>query len=312
MSGSGVATAGLTRRFGRQTAVDEVSLEVPRGAVYGFLGPNGSGKTTTIRMLLGLVAPHAGTIEVLGRPMPASGGVVLPQVGALIEGPAFHPYLSAIENLRRLDACDRTADPGTRTARIGEALERVGLSAAARKKYRQYSLGMKQRLGLAAALLQPRELLILDEPTNGLDPQGTREVRHLVRSLAADGTTVLVSSHLLSEVEQVATHVGIMSAGRLLAQGALTDVLGNTSPTLQVETVDLVAAAEVLTRLGVGQLTIDAAAERVSGMLGGLRAEDVNRELVRSGIGVRSFGVTKPALEDLFVSLTGEGFDVVH
>ena len=312
MSGSGVATAGLTRRFGRQTAVDEVSLEVPRGAVYGFLGPNGSGKTTTIRMLLGLVAPHAGTIEVLGRPMPASGGVVLPQVGALIEGPAFHPYLSAIENLRRLDACDRTADPGTRTARIGEALERVGLSAAARKKYRQYSLGMKQRLGLAAALLQPRELLILDEPTNGLDPQGTREVRHLVRSLAADGTTVLVSSHLLSEVEQVATHVGIMSAGRLLAQGALTDVLGNTSPTLQVETVDLVAAAEVLTRLGVGQLTIDAAAERVSGLLGGLRAEDVNRELVRSGIGVRSFGVTKPALEDLFVSLTGEGFDVVH
>ena len=312
MSGSGVATAGLTRRFGRQTAVDEVSLEVPRGAVYGFLGPNGSGKTTTIRMLLGLVAPHAGTIEVLGRPMPASGGVVLPQVGALIEGPAFHPYLSAIENLRRLDACDRTADPGTRTARIGEALERVGLSAAARKKYRQYSLGMKQRLGLAAALLQPRELLILDEPTNGLDPQGTREVRHLVRSLAADGTTVLVSSHLLSEVEQVATHVGIMSAGRLLAQGALTDVLGNTSPTLQVETIDLVAAAEVLTRLGVGQLTIDAAAERVSGLLGGLRAEDVNRELVRSGIGVRSFGVTKPALEDLFVSLTGEGFDVVH
>lgn len=312
MSGSGVATAGLTRRFGRQTAVDEVSLEVPRGAVYGFLGPNGSGKTTTIRMLLGLVAPHAGTIEVLGRPMPASGGVVLPQVGALIEGPAFHPYLSAIENLRRLDACDRTADPGTRTARIGEALERVGLSTAARKKYRQYSLGMKQRLGLAAALLQPRELLILDEPTNGLDPQGTREVRHLVRSLAADGTTVLVSSHLLSEVEQVATHVGIMSAGRLLAQGALTDVLGNTSPTLQVETVDLVAAAEVLTRLGVGQLTIDAAAERVSGLLGGLRAEDVNRELVRSGIGVRSFGVTKPALEDLFVSLTGEGFDVVH
>jgi ABC-type multidrug transport system ATPase subunit len=310
--GAGIATAGLTRRFGRQTAVDEVSLEVPRGAVYGFLGPNGSGKTTTIRMLLGLVAPHAGTIEVLGEPMPASGGRVLPQVGALIEGPAFHPYLSGLENLRRLDACDRTADPGTRKVRIADALHRVGLSAAARKKYRQYSLGMKQRLGLAAALLQPRELLILDEPTNGLDPQGTREVRNLVRALAADGTTVLVSSHLLSEVEQVATHVGIMSNGRLLAQGPLGEVLGNTSPTLRVETADVAAAADVLTRLGLTQLTVEASAMRITALLGSATPEDVNRELVQAGVGVRSLGVTKPALEDLFVSLTGEGFDVVH
>jgi len=312
VSSTGVATVGLTRRFGRQTAVDEVSLEVPTGAVYGFLGPNGSGKTTTIRMLLGLVAPHAGTISVLGQPMPASAGRVLPQVGALIEGPAFHPYLSGLDNLRRLDACDRTADPRDRVSRVDHALHRVGLSAAARKRYRQYSLGMKQRLGLAAALLQPRELLILDEPTNGLDPQGTREVRNLVRSLAADGTTVLVSSHLLSEVEQVATHVGIMSAGRLLAQGSLDEVLGNASATLRVQTPELDRAAELLTRMGLTNLVLDRGADRLSAQLGSARPEDVNRELVAAGIPVRSLGVARPALEDMFMSLTGEGFDVVH
>ena len=312
MTPVGVSTTGLTRRFGRQTAVDQVSLEVPAGAVYGFLGPNGSGKTTTIRMLLGLVSPHAGSIEVLGQPMPASAGRVLPQVGALIEGPAFHPYLSGADNLRRLDACDRTADPRTRKRRVDEALHRVGLAAAARKRYRQYSLGMKQRLGLAAALRQPRELLILDEPTNGLDPQGTREVRNLVRALAADGTTVLVSSHLLSEVEQVATHVGIMSAGRLLAQGSLDEVLGNTSPSLRVETAELDSAAQVLTRMGLTDLVVDRGNDRITAQLGTARPEEVNRELVRAGVPVRALGVARPALEDLFMSLTGEGFDVVH
>ncbi len=312
MSSAGIETAGLTRRFGHQVAVNEVSLAVPRGAVYGFLGPNGSGKTTTIRMLLGLVTPHAGTIEVLGRPMPVSASRVLPQVGALIEGPAFHPYLSGLDNLRRLDACDRTADPATRKARIEEALHRVGLWAAARKNYRQYSLGMKQRLGLAAALLQPRELLILDEPTNGLDPQGTREVRHLVRSLAADGTTVLVSSHLLSEVEQVATHVGIMSDGRLLAQGRLEDVLGNKAATLRVDTDELDSAAAVLARIGLGQVTVEAASGFVTGLLGDARPEDVNARLVAEGVPVRGLRLERPGLEDLFVSLTGEGFDVVR
>ena len=307
----GIQTAGLTRRFGHQVAVDEVSLDVPRGAVYGFLGPNGSGKTTTIRMLLGLVTPHAGTIEVLGQPMPSSGGRVLPQVGALIEGPAFHPYLTGQDNLRRLDACDRTADPATRKARIDQALHRVGLSAAARKKYRQYSLGMKQRLGLAAALLQPRELLILDEPTNGLDPQGTREVRNLVRSLAADGTTVLVSSHLLSEVEQVATHVGIMSAGRLLAQGTLEDVLGDKAATLRVETPEPDAAAAVLMRMGLTQVTVEGTGI-VTALIGAARPEDVNAQLVARAVPVRGLRLERPGLEDLFVSLTGEGFDVVR
>ena len=246
-----VRTRGLTRRFGRQVAVDGVDLDVPRGAVYGFLGPNGSGKTTTIRMLLGLVAPDAGEIELLGQPVPDRVTRVLPRVGALIEGPAFHPYLSGRDNLRRLDDADATADRRTSPARLGAALDRVGLTAAAGKRYRNYSLGMKQRLGLAAALLQPRELLVLDEPTNGLDPQGTREVRSLVRELAADGTTVLVSSHLLAEVEQVATHVGIMSAGRLLRQGTLGEVLATGVERLAVTTPDGGTAAQVLAGLGL-------------------------------------------------------------
>ncbi len=195
---SGDHDSGLTKRFrGGQVAVDGLDLHVPHGSVYGFLGPNGSGKTTTIRMLLGLVTPTAGTHTLLGRPMPAAAAEVLPRVGALVEGPAFHPYLSGRANLARLDAADRTADPRTARARIGAALDRVGLSAAAGKRYRAYSLGMRQRLGIAAALLQPRDLLVLDEPTNGLDPQGTREVRALVAALAADGVTVLLSSHLL-------------------------------------------------------------------------------------------------------------------
>jgi lantibiotic transport system ATP-binding protein len=312
VSSAGLVTQGLTRRFGRQTAVDDVSLHVPRGAVYGFLGPNGSGKTTTIRMLLGLVSPHAGTIEVLGQSMPAAAARVLPEVGALIEGPAFHPYLSGLENLRRLDACDRTADPSTRTLRIDAALHRVGLTASARKRYRQYSLGMKQRLGLAAALLQPRELLILDEPTNGLDPQGTREVRALVRSLAADGTTVLVSSHLLSEIEQVATHVGIMSAGRLLAQGTLAEVLAGTAAVLRVETSEVEIAAGVLARLGLAEIVVDRTHDFVTATIGDAAPEDVNGVLVAAGVPVRGLAVVRPALEDLFVTLTGEGFDVVE
>jgi ABC-type multidrug transport system ATPase subunit len=307
---TGVTTVGLTRRFGTQVAVNDVGLAVPRGAIYGFLGPNGSGKTTTIRMLLGLITPHAGSIRLLDQPMPAAAGAILPRVGALIEGPAFHPYLSGLDNLRRLDACDRSADPGTRALRISEAIDRVGLAAATRKRYRQYSLGMKQRLGIAAALLQPRDLLILDEPTNGLDPQGTREVRHLIQQLAANGTTVLVSSHLLAEVEQIATHVGIMSAGRLIAQGTLGEVLADTEPTVRLETSDLATARGVLAGLGLTQVLIDSSREVVSARLGEFAVADVNCALVLADVRVRAITEVRPALEDLFVSLTGEGFDV--
>jgi ABC-2 type transport system ATP-binding protein len=306
-----IRTSGLTRRFGRQVAVDGVDLLVPRGAVYGFLGPNGSGKTTTIRMLLGLLSPDDGEIEVLGQPMPRSLSDVLPRVGALIEGPAFHPYLSGLANLRRLDVSDATADPRTSTDRIATALSRVGLTAAAGKKYRNYSLGMKQRLGLAAALLQPRDLLVLDEPTNGLDPQGTREVRHLVRDLASDGTTVLVSSHLLSEVEQVATHVGIMSGGQLLRQGTLTEVLADGAAVVRISTPDTADVARVLEGLGLSDVVITTENELVSARLGETAPEQVAAAVVTSGARLRGLRVERPDLEDLFVSLTGEGFDVL-
>ncbi len=304
-----VSTHGLTKRFrGGQVAVNAIDLEVPYGSVYGFLGPNGSGKTTTIRMLLGLIAPTAGTHELFGLSMPSRAGQILPRVGALVEGPAFHLHLSGQANLTRLDAADRTADPRTAKKRIGEALDRVGLTVAAGKKVRNYSLGMKQRLGIAAALLQPRELLVLDEPTNGLDPQGTREVRSLVGSLADEGTTVLVSSHLLSEVEQICTHVGVMHAGNLIRQGTLEALREGQVARVRVHTGAPGEAAAVLSRLGLEQ--VNRQGTEVSAALDGRAPEEINAELVRSGVGVRGFIVDAPTLEDVFVALTGEGFDV--
>jgi ABC-2 type transport system ATP-binding protein len=304
-----VSSAGLTKRFrGGQVAVDRLDLAVPTGAVYGFLGPNGSGKTTTIRMLLGLIFPTSGTHALLGRALPAHAATVLPRVGALVEGPAFHPYLSGHANLRRLDAADRTADPRTARARIGQALDRVGLAAAAGKRYRNYSLGMRQRLGIAAALLQPRDLLVLDEPTNGLDPQGTREVRHLISQLGAEGVTVLVSSHLLSEVDQVCTHVGVMSVGRMVWQGSLADLAGQQRVQVRVDTTDPVLATQVLDRLGLADAAVvDGGAQAV---LGDTQPERVAAALVAAGVGLRGFVVERPHLEDVFVGLTGEGFDV--
>lgn len=303
-----VASTGLTKVFGSQTVVDEIDLRVPVGAVYGFLGPNGSGKTTTIRMLLGLVRPTSGEIGLLGASMPASSGSVLPRVGSLVEGPAFHPYLPGRANLARLDAADSYADRRTAGTRIDAALDRVGLLAAAGKKYRAYSLGMRQRLAIAAALLAPRDLLILDEPTNGLDPQGTREVRSLVASLVHDGTTVLVSSHLLSEVEQMCSHVGVMRQGQLVAQGMVAEVRAGSGPVAEVLTTDPPRAAEVLRSLGLGNVTLTDGGVRATPE--GVEPERIVEALVQAGVGVREFTVASPSLEDLFVALTGEGFDV--
>jgi ABC-2 type transport system ATP-binding protein len=322
-----IASSGLTKRFrGGQLAVDDVNLAVPAGSVYGFLGPNGSGKTTTIRMLLGLAFPTSGTTELLGVKVSAGWSVgagwpgernatgVLSRVGSLVEGPAFYPYLSGWENLARYDATDRFASPKTAKARIGEALERVGLTAAAKKRYRNYSLGMKQRLAIAAGLLQPRELIILDEPTNGLDPQGTREVRSLIRQIAADGITVFVSSHLLAEVEQVSSHVGVMRAGKLVFQGSLPELRRTGAARISVRTGDAEAAAKVLRKLGLSDT--ETADGVISAALGDMAAlgedapEKICAELVHAGIGVRGLAVETPSLEDLFVGLTGEGFDV--
>jgi len=306
-----VATSGLTKRFrGGQVAVDSIDLAVPEGSVYGFLGPNGSGKTTTIRMLLGLAFPTAGTAEILGTSMPNGAASVLHRVGSLVEGPAFFPFLSGWENLARCDAADQTADPSTAKARIGEALERVGLRAAARKRYRNYSLGMKQRLAIAAALLRPRDLVILDEPTNGLDPQGTREVRLLVRQIAADGITVFVSSHLLAEVEQVCSHVGVMRGGRLVFQGSLDGLRDTRASRIRVRSGDVEAAAAVFAKLGLADA--DAGDGVITAELGTTDPERITAELVHAGVGVRELVVETPSLEDLFVGLTGEGFDVEH
>jgi ABC-2 type transport system ATP-binding protein len=308
-AGTALATRGLTKRFpGGQVAVDHVDLTVPQGSVFGFLGPNGSGKTTTIRMLLGLVSPTSGEFDVLGRRMPRAAGEVLPRVGALVEGPAFHPYLSGRDNLARLDAGDRTVDARTADARISAALERVGLAAAAGKRYRNYSLGMRQRLGLAGALLRPRDLLVLDEPTNGLDPQGTREVRVLIRELAAEGSTVFLSSHLLSEIEQLCTHVAVMSRGRLLTQGSLQDLRETATTRVRIVTGQADQAVAVLKELGTGAAEVTPGG--VVAPLGGVDPEQVTRALVLAGVGVRELVVERPDLEDVFVSLTGEGFDV--
>jgi len=233
---------------------------------------------------------------------------VLSRVGALVEGPAFYPYLSGWDNLARYDAADRTAAAGTARARIGEAMERVGLTGAARKKFRNYSLGMKQRLAIAAALLAPRDLIVLDEPTNGLDPQGTREVRTLIRQIAADGITVFVSSHLLAEVEQVSTHVGVMRLGQLVFQGELAALRRTAAPRVAVRTGDVAAAAEVLAKLGLADPV--GGDELVTAELGDTAPEQVTAELVHAGVGVRALTVEAPSLEDLFVGLTGEGFDV--
>ncbi|GAB3274799.1 ABC transporter ATP-binding protein [Sinomonas notoginsengisoli] len=322
-------THSLTKRFGAHTAVDRLTLEVPRGSVFGFLGPNGSGKTTTIRMILGLVAPTAGRTELLGREMPRAARAVLPHVGALVEGPAFYPFLSGTANLARLDTADPLAPAHTRRARVADALDHVGLSHAAGKKVHAYSLGMKQRLGLAAALLLPRALLVLDEPTNGLDPQGTREVRSLIRSLADDGTTVFVSSHLLAEVEQICTHAAVLRSGRLVAQGTLDALRGAARPRLEVRTPDVAAATEVLERLGLhvepagpgtvvgtppathdGAHTPAAAASADVRQSPSHAPEAVVAALVAAGVRVRGFSAESATLEERFVELTGEGFDV--
>jgi ABC-type multidrug transport system ATPase subunit len=307
-----IATKGLTKRFSSgQVAVDHVDLDVPRGAVYGFLGPNGSGKTTTIRMLLGLIRPTDGTVSVLGESIPERAPHALPKVGALVEGPAFHPYLTGSANLARLDAMDETANPRTHDERVATALARVGLTAASSKKFRQYSLGMKQRLGIAAALLQPRELLVLDEPTNGLDPQGTREVRNLVRELSADGLTVFVSSHLLAEVEQVCSHIGIMNQGSLVMQGTLDDLRGGGATTITVTTPATALAVTTLASSGLSDAAA-VGANQVRASLGEVAPEVVTVALVKAGVPVRGLVVARPALEDLFVELTGEGFDVAR
>ena len=250
-AGLTIETQGLTKRFGRQLAVDNVDLAVPHGAVFGFLGPNGSGKTTTIRMLLGLAAASAGTVSVLGMPMPHGCRRCCRGWVRWWRGRRFIPFCPAPPTCTGSTPRAGMRTPGTRNARVAAALERVGLCARRRQAGARLFAGHEAAAGDRQRAAVPRELLVLDEPTNGLDPQGTREVRSLVRSLAADGATVFVSSHLLAEVEQICTHAAIMSAGRLVAQGPLEELRRGGEMRIRLLTPDAGTACEVLLRLGM-------------------------------------------------------------
>jgi ABC-2 type transport system ATP-binding protein len=306
-----IETIGLEKAFGDQKAVAGISLSVPSGSVFGFLGPNGSGKTTTIRMLLGLAEATKGQINLLGHSIPKQVSDALPKVGALVEGPAFYPYMSGRNNLIRMDSADRNSDSQTREQRVDAALERVGLSNAAKKKVHAYSLGMKQRLGLANALLKPRELLILDEPTNGLDPQGTREVRNLIRSLASEGITIFLSSHLLTEIEQLCSHVAVMRAGEIVAQGSLNELRSNGQTRL-ILVVDQVQEAKVLLKAAGITKVITMGKTLIGAVDSDLDVAKLNQQLVTKKISVSEIRLEHPSLEEYFVDLTGEGFEVVR
>jgi ABC-2 type transport system ATP-binding protein len=297
-----IRVRGLRKTFGNTVAVAAVDLDVPAGAVLGVLGPNGSGKTTMIRMLLALSRPTAGSVELLGSPIPSGAGEVLPHVGALVEGPGFHPFLSGRENLRRAAAAEPLLATSAIPGAVDDALQRVGLTGAAGRRYRAYSLGMKQRLGLAAALLVPRRLVVLDEPTNGLDPAGTREVRHIIAELHAAGTTVLVSSHLLAEVEATCTHVAVVTEGSLVTSGPLSALLDGDAPLLDVSTPDVESALDALGSESVGASAVPGGV-RVE--LLGTDAAAVVARLVRAGVAVHEARRARTGLDELFAQLTG-------
>ncbi|MBA3338222.1 MAG: ATP-binding cassette domain-containing protein [Geodermatophilaceae bacterium] len=297
-----IATFGLTKSFGQILAVDGIDLAVREGDIYGFLGANGSGKTTTVRMLLGLVFATSGEIEVLGKRMPKHGKSVLPRVGALVEGPAAYPHLSGRRNLVLLDAAGVGGARSTRNARVADVLDQVGLGGVDKRPVKAYSLGMRQRLGLAAALLRKPELLILDEPTNGLDPQGIREIRDLLLALHAGGTTVFLSSHLLAEVEQLCTRVGVLDRGRLVLQeqlDTLTAPTGNSVVRTQdPERAHALLDGRVLSRDG-DRLTVT-----------GTNASTLNALLVREGIRVSELGPERRSLEQVVLeAATNSGSD---
>ena len=296
-----IRTRGLTKRFGRITAVDAVDLEVREGDTYGFLGPNGSGKTTVVRMLLGLVFATEGEMELLGVPVPARVRQVLPDVGALVEGPAAYGHLSGRRNLALLDASGPGGRRSSRAGRVDDALARVGLGGIDNRPVKAYSLGMRQRLGLAAALLVPRRLLVLDEPTNGLDPGGIQEVRRLLADLNASGTTVFMSSHLLAEIEATCGRVGILDRGRLLVED---DIETLRAPTGQV-LVDTPDAARASALLG-GRVSV-----RTGDRLA-IRAEDpaeLTAYLVGHGLRIHGVTVERRRLEDVVLALVGSGSD---
>jgi ABC-type multidrug transport system ATPase subunit len=292
-----VQTRGLTKRYGtRITAVDDLGLAVKHGEVYGFLGPNGAGKTTTLRMLLGLIKPTSGTAIVMGEEPGAPAG--LARVGALVESPAFYPYLSGRDNLRVMAHYS-----GVAPSRVEEVLQQVELSGRANDRFKKYSLGMKQRLGVATALLKDPELLILDEPANGLDPKGMADMRTIIRKVRDEGKTVLLSSHLLGEVEQICDRIGVILKGKLVVERAMVELQGREGGLLiraepleealrAVKNLPRIEEAKVVD--GMLQLTVDPA-----------RAADINATLVQAGVRVSELRPVERSLEEMFLELTG-------
>jgi ABC-type multidrug transport system ATPase subunit len=294
-----IEMAGLTKQFGRHRAVDNLTLAVHSGSVFGFLGPNGAGKTTTIRMLLGLMRPTQGGGRILGHDIERERAAILPQVGALVESPAFYPILSGRDNLRVFARTAGNEDLQT----IAKVLEQVGLSSRAQDKVRTYSLGMKQRLAIAAVLLNHPQIIFLDEPTNGLDPAGTVEIRELIEQLGASGHTIFLSSHLLHEVEQVCTEVAIITQGKLVAKGRVAELLKRDA-SLLIEAEPLATVQEVVARFGVmpqisGPRTITVA-------LSPEQTPELMRALVRADAEVYQVTPQCTSLEHLFLELTGD------
>jgi ABC-2 type transport system ATP-binding protein len=297
-----VETSGLTKRFGQRVAVANVDLRVPRGSAFGYLGPNGAGKTTLIRMLLGLTQATAGTMRLLGRQLPAERAVALARVGAIVEEPRFHGHLTGRENLTVIAAArEREAHD-----RIDGALARVGLTQRADERVKRYSLGMRQRLGVARSLLADPELLILDEPTNGLDPAGIHEFRDMIRGFVAEGRTVLLSSHLLDEVEKICDEVAIVDQGQVVAQGPIADLAAGGKEAILIATSDDERALgifsehrgiESVTRESLGvRVTLDPAADNPG--------DELSRRLVLAGLAIRRFEPARVSLEQRFLEIT--------
>jgi len=289
-----VQTQRLTKRYGTLTAVDALDLEIRPGEVYGFLGPNGAGKTTTLRMILGLITPTSGEVRVFGR-APGTAGH-LDRVGSLVEGPAFYPYLSGRDNLRVM-----ARHAGVPAARIAVVLDQVELTGRAGDRYATYSLGMKQRLGVAAALLKDPRLVVLDEPTNGLDPAGMADMRTLIRRLGAAGCTVLLSSHLMTEVQELCDRVGVISGGRLVAESTVAELRGARTLHVVADPLDT-AAAIVRTHWGTDAVRVDGDALDLAVDPG--EAAAVNAELVGAGVRVSRLTTRDRSLEQAFFDLT--------
>jgi ABC-2 type transport system ATP-binding protein len=298
-----VETHGLTKRFGDTTAVNDVELRVPRGCAFGYLGPNGAGKTTLIRVLLGLTHADAGTMSMLGYPVPAHRDRALARVGAIVDEPRFHTHLSGRQNLQILAAAREPAARG----RIGPGLERVGIAHRADDKVAKYSMGMRQRLGVAACLLGDPQLLVLDEPMNGLDPAGMHDMRDMVRSLVDEGRTVVLSSHLLDEVERTCDAVAIVDRGQVIRQGPIAELLAGTDSTLHVGCSDPDTAAELLRRDGLVTevtRTPEGLDMPLPAGAGPDLVAEVNRRLVTGGVAVYRLQPAQTSLETWFLQVT--------